>query len=60
MTETLNKEEFVEKLCDVIVTGMDRKDLERVVWDQIYEEMSGQDWVDIRMMAEDYGLEVGG
>jgi hypothetical protein len=59
MTDSFNKEEFIEKLCDVIVAGMDRKDLERVVWDQIYEEMRDQDWVDIRMMAEDYGLEDG-
>jgi hypothetical protein len=54
----MNKEEFVENLCDVIVDGMDRKDLERVVWDQIYEEMSSQEWVDLRMVAEDYGISV--
>jgi hypothetical protein len=57
MTDTLNKEEYVEKLCDAIVNGMDRKDLERVVWDQIYEEISCQEWVDLLMMGEDYGVE---
>ena len=58
MTDTLNKEEYVEKLCDVIVDRMDRKDLERVVWDQIYDEMISQEWVDLLMMGEDYNVEV--
>jgi hypothetical protein len=57
MTEH-NKETYVEKLCDKIIDNMDRKDLERVVWDQIFEEMISQDWVDLRMMGEDYGVEV--
>jgi hypothetical protein len=56
MIETLSKEEFVEKLCDAIVESMGREDLERVVWDHIYEEMSSQPWVDLVMMAEDYGI----
>jgi hypothetical protein len=58
MTDTLNKEEFIEKLCDTIVAEMSREDLERVVWDQIYEEMSSQKWADLLMVAEDYGVEV--
>ena len=57
MTDTLNKEEYVEKLCDAILDSMDRKNLERIVWDQIYEEMITQEWTDLRMMGEDYGLE---
>jgi len=57
MTDTLNKEEYVEKLCDAIVDSMDRTDLKRVVWDQIYEEMSSQEWPDLLMMGEDYGVE---
>jgi hypothetical protein len=56
MTDTLNKEEFIEKLCDTIVAEMSREDLERVVWDQIYEEMSSQKWADLLMVAEDYGV----
>jgi hypothetical protein len=58
MTDSLNKEEFIEKLCDTIVAEMSREDLERVVWDQIYEEMSSQKWVDLLMVAEDYGVKV--
>jgi hypothetical protein len=58
MTDTFNKEEYVEKLCDKIIDNMDRKDLERVVWDQLFEEMITQDWVDLRMTGEDYGVEV--
>ena len=58
MTDNLNKEEYVEKLCDAIIDSMDLKDLERVVWDQLFEEMISQDWVDLRMQGEDYGVEV--
>ena len=57
MTDNLNKEEYVEKLCDAIIDSMDRKDLERVVWDQLFEEMITQDWVDLRMQGQDYGIE---
>jgi hypothetical protein len=57
MTDTFNKEEYVEKLCDTIINSMDRKDLERVVWDQLFEEMITQDWVDLRMQGQDYGIE---
>ena len=57
MTDTFNKEEYVEKLCDAIIDSMDRKDLERVVWDQLFEEMISQDWVDLRMQGDDYGVE---
>ena len=57
MTDTLNKEEYVEKLCDAIVNSMDRKNLERIVWDQLYEEMSCQEWPDLLMTGEDYGIE---
>jgi hypothetical protein len=56
MTEH-NKETYVEKLCDKIIDNMDRKDLERVVWDQLFEEMITQDWVDLRMQGQDYGIE---
>ena len=56
MTDILNKEQFVEKLWDAIVGSMGREDLERVVWDHIYEEMFTQKWVDLMMVAEDYGI----
>ena len=57
MTDTLNKEEYLEKLCDAIVNSMDRKNLERIVWDQLYEEMSSQEWPDLLLMGEYYGIE---
>jgi len=56
MTDTLNKEEYVEKICDAIVAEMSREDLERVVWDHIYDEMLTQKWTDLMMMAQDYGV----
>jgi hypothetical protein len=57
MTEH-NKEAYVEKLCDKIIDSMDRKNLEQVVWDQLFDEMISQDWVDLRMTGQDYGVEV--
>ena len=56
MTDTLNKEEFVEKLCDAVVSSYDRKSLENIVWDMTYEEMMNLEWADLRMHAEDYGV----
>jgi hypothetical protein len=56
MTDTLNKEEYVEKICDAIVAEMSREDLERVVWDHIYDEMLTQKWTDLMMTAQDYGV----
>jgi hypothetical protein len=56
MTDTLNKEEFVEKLCDAIVSSYDRESLEAIVWDLTYDEMMGLEWVDLQMHAEDYGV----
>jgi hypothetical protein len=50
------KRYFVEKLCDAIVENMGREELEMVVWDHIYGEMNSQPWVDLMMMAEDYGI----
>jgi hypothetical protein len=56
MTDTLNKEEFVEQLCDAIVSSYDKKSLENIVWDMTYEELMSLEWVDLRLHAEDYGV----
>ena len=57
MIDTDEKEKYVEKLCDAIVNSMDRDNLEQVVWDKIYDELIFQEWVDLLMMGEDYGIE---
>jgi hypothetical protein len=57
MIDTDEKEKYVEKLCDAIVNNMDRDKLEQVVWDKIYDELIFQEWVDLLMMGEDYGIE---
>jgi hypothetical protein len=51
------KEEYVERLCDAIVDSMSRKTLEVAVWDHIFEELITQDWIDLKMMGKDYGIE---
>jgi hypothetical protein len=57
MSGSPNKEQYVERLCDAIVDSMDRKTLEIAVWDHIFEELITQDWVDLRMIGQDYGIE---
>jgi hypothetical protein len=52
------REEFLGRLCDTIVDGMPLNELKVVVWDQIYDEMISQEWVDLLMMGEDYNVEV--
>ena len=57
MSGSPNKEQYVEKLCDAIVGDMSRATLEVAVWDHIFEELITQDWIDLKMMGEDYGIE---
>jgi hypothetical protein len=35
-----------------------RATLERIVWDLTVEELSGMSWSDLRMTAEDFGLDL--
>jgi hypothetical protein len=56
MTDDFGKSELVEKICDAIVQSYDRKSLENIVWDLTYDEMTGLEWVDLQMYAEDYGV----
>ena len=56
MTDNLNKEEFVEKICDAVIQTYDRDSLERIVWDMTYSELMNLEWVDLHMHAEDYGV----
>ena len=54
MTDNMNKEDFVEKLCNIIVKSYDRESLESIVWDMTYDELIRLDWKDLRMHAEDF------
>jgi hypothetical protein len=58
MTDTLNKEEFAEKLAEQIVESYDLDSLINIVWDMTYEELLQMSWTDLRMTAEDYGVEL--
>ena len=58
MTDTLNKEEFAERLAEEIVESYDLDSLLAIVWDQTYEELLQMSWTDLRMTAEDYGIEL--
>ena len=58
MTDTLNKEEFAEKLAEQIVETYDLDSLLAIVWDLTYDELMQMSWTDLRMTAEDYGVEV--
>ena len=54
MTDTLNKEEFVEKLSGAIVDGYDLEILKNIVWDQTYDELIRLEWGDLKDYAETF------
>ena len=58
MTDTLNKEEFAEALAEQIVESYDLDSLLAIVWDQTYDELVRMSWDDLRMTAEEYGVEM--
>ena len=58
MTDTLNKEEFAEKLAEQIVGNYDLDSLTAIVWDLTYGELLNMSWDDLRMTAEDHGVEI--
>ena len=58
MTDTLNKEEFAEALAEQIVEAYDLDSLLAIVWDQTYDELVRMSWDDLRMTAEEYGVEL--
>ena len=58
MTDNLNKEEFAERLAEEIVESYDLDTLLAIVWDQTYDELLQMSWTDLRMTAEDYGIEL--
>jgi hypothetical protein len=58
MTDTLNKEEFAEALAEQIVANYDLDSLTAIVWDLTYGELLNMSWEDLRMTAEDHGIEI--
>ena len=58
MTDTLNKEEFAEALAEQIVEAYDLDSLIAIVWDMTYDELVRMSWEDLRMTAEEYGVEI--
>jgi hypothetical protein len=58
MTDTLNKEEFVEKLSGAIVDGYDLNVLKNIVWDQTYDELIRLGWGDLKDYAETFAPEL--
>ena len=58
MTDTLNKEEFAEALAEQIVVNYDLDSLTAIVWDLTYGELLNMSWEDLRMTAEDHGIEI--
>jgi hypothetical protein len=58
MTDNFNREDVLDALCDKIVMSYNRETLERIVWDLTVDELSGMSWTDLRMAAEDFGLDL--
>ena len=58
MTDNLNKEEFAAALAVDVVKSYDLDTLLAIVWDQTYDELLQMSWTDLRMTAEEYGLDL--
>ena len=59
MTDDLGKSELVEKLCDAIVDSYDEQMLKTIVWEATFDELISQEWIDLLMHAEDFGVYTG-
>jgi hypothetical protein len=53
-----DREVFAETIAENVVKQMSHKDLERVVWDTIFDEMIFKDWPDLWEAAEEYAPEL--
>jgi hypothetical protein len=58
MTDNFNREDVIDALCNKIIMSYNRQSLENIVWDLTVEELSGMSWSDLRMTAEDFGLDL--
>jgi hypothetical protein len=58
MTDNFNREDVIDALCDKIVMSYDNATMERIVWDLTVDELSKMSWTDLRMTAEDFGLDL--
>jgi hypothetical protein len=58
MTDNFNREDVIDALCNKIVMSYNRATLERIVWDLTVDELSKMNWTDLRMAAEDFGLDL--
>ena len=52
------REEFLERLIDQIVSGMPLVELKNIVWDQIYDELKDLSETVLELFAEDYGVDI--
>lgn len=53
-----DRELFAETIAENVVKEMSLRNLQRVVWDSVYDEMIHKEWPDLWMMAEDYAPEL--
>ena len=58
MTDNLNKEDIAEQIADNMVSVMTFENMRQFVWDSLYDDLIHQSWSDLRMAAEDYGVEI--
>lgn len=53
-----DREIFAETIAENFVRQMSLKDLQRMAWDSVYDEMLNKDWPDLWEMAEDLAPEL--
>lgn len=53
-----DREMFAETIAENFVRQMSLKDLQRMAWDSVYDEMIVKDWPELWEMAEDLAPEL--
>ena len=49
-----DRAEFAERIADGMITEMTFEDMRQTCWDILYEDLMGDEWVDLLMHAEQY------
>jgi hypothetical protein len=49
-----DREEIVAAIIDGIITNMTYEEMRSKVWDMLYDDLVWQEWMDLRMYAQEY------
>lgn len=49
-----DRPEFVERIVDEMIAELTFEDMRQACWDNLYEDLMDDEWVDLLMYAEQY------